>query len=128
MSSLVLRQQAAASERRRTGRLLVDIPVALRTVTGLRECKITNISDSGARLEMETPPAPGVSGWLVMGEDEIYCTSIWYAEGACGIEFEHTLRPGMFAKLAGEKLKDAGPIANRGNIQMGRRRSSLVTR
>ncbi|AWW75306.1 hypothetical protein CD351_12785 [Erythrobacter sp. KY5] len=128
MSSLANRQQAAEIERRRAGRMLVEIPVGLRTVSGVRDCKIANISDAGAKLELDDPPPMGVTGWLVMGEDEVYCTVVWTNETACGVEFEFVLRPGMMARLAGERAKEVGPAADRGNIQMGRKRSALVSR
>ncbi|QUL38238.1 PilZ domain-containing protein [Erythrobacter sp. JK5] len=128
MSSLALRQQAAEIERRRSGRMLVDIPVGLRTVSGMRECEMTNISDAGAKLELEDPPPEGVSGWLVLGEDEIYCTVVWSSEGTCGVAFEFVLQPGMIAQIAGERAKEIGPAANTSNIRLGRKRSALVSR
>lgn len=128
MNSLANNQQAVEIERRRTSRTLVDVPIGLRTVSGVRECRITNISDAGAKLELENPPPEGVTGWLVMGEDEVYCTIAWSSEGTCGVEFEFVLRPGMMARIAGERRKDVGPAADRGNIQMGRKRSALVSR
>lgn len=128
MSSLALRQQVAQIERRRSGRLLIEIPVGFRTVSGLRECKMANISDTGAMLEMERPPVTGVCGWLVMGDDEIYCTVVWANERSCGIEFERALGPHTLNKIAGDQTRELGPAANRGNIQMGRKRSSLIPR
>lgn len=128
MSSLAIRQQVAQIERRRSGRLLIEIPVGFRTVSGLRDCNMANISDSGAMLEMERPPSTGVSGWLVMGEDEIYCTVVWTNEHSCGIEFERSIGPNTLNKIAGEQTRELGPAANRGNIQMGRKRASLVPR
>ena len=128
MSSLASRQQVAQIERRRSGRLLIEIPVGFRTVSGLRECNMANISDSGAMLELSDPPALGVSGWLVMGDDEIYCTVIWANERSCGIEFEKSLGPNTLNLIAGGQTRELGPAANRGNIQMGRKRVSLVPR
>ncbi|EAQ27584.1 malate synthase [Erythrobacter sp. NAP1] len=128
MNSLANNQQVVEIERRRTSRTLVDVPIGLRTVSGVRECRITNISDAGAKLELENPPPEGVTGWLVMGEDEVYCTIAWSSEGTCGVEFEFVLRPGMMTRLAGERAKEVGPAADRGNIQMGRKRSALVSR
>lgn len=126
MSSLALRQQVAQIERRRSGRMLIEIPVGFRTVSGLRECQMANISDTGAMLHLEHPPATGVSGWLVMGDDEVYCTVVWTNEAACGIEFERSLGTNTLDKIAGDVTRELSPAANRGNIQMGRKRSSLV--
>lgn len=128
MSSLAMRQQIAQTERRRGGRLLIEIPVGFKTVSGLRECHMANISDSGAMLEMERPPVTGVSGWLIMGADEIYCTVVWTNEKSCGVEFERSLGAHTLNQIVSGKARELGPAANRGNIQMGRKRSSLVMR
>ncbi len=108
--------------------MLVDIPVHLRTVSGSRECRLTNVSDAGAKLELGNPPTVGVCGWIVIGEDEIYCTVVWSTEGACGIEFENILRSDMMTRIAGVELGPVGPAANRSNIAIGRKRTALVPR
>ena len=128
MSSFAARQKTAQSERRRSGRLLIEIPVGFKTVTGVRPCHMGNISDAGAMLEMENPPATGISGWLVMGEDEIYATVAWSSEGTCGMEFERPLGVKTLDNVVAGKEREYGPAANRGNIQMGRKRASLVPR
>ncbi|WP_299193478.1 PilZ domain-containing protein [uncultured Erythrobacter sp.] len=128
MSSLAIRQQAVQSERRRSSRLVAEIPVGLRTVSGLRECRMANISDEGAKLELADPPAEGVSGWLVLDGTEIYCKIIWSNESACGIEFERSLGDYTLKQIVGTQDLPTGPAANRGNIQAGRKRSGLVSR
>lgn len=126
MSFLEARRQAAQQERRRSARFTIDIPVTLRTISGNRECRMANISDNGAKLETDTPPREGVSGWLIMGGEEIYCTVIWSKDGACGIEFERSLSEDKLVEIAGEQVTETVPVANRGNIQMGRKRGSLL--
>ncbi|MFL0356059.1 PilZ domain-containing protein [Erythrobacter sp. GH1-10] len=127
MSSLALRQQAAQADRRRSGRFSVEIPAALRTVSGTRECRMANISDGGAMLELPSPPPEGVCGCLVLGKEEIYCRVVWASETSCGIEFERAIGGEKLAEIAGEQVQRTGPIANVGRIQMGRKRSGLVT-
>ena len=126
-SKQVIQSAKAQTERRRSSRLLVEIPVGFRTVSGLRECSLSNISDVGAMLEVEHPPAQGTSGWLVMGEDEVYCTVVWSSETTCGIEFERGLPTNQIDQIVGGAVRELGPAANRGNIQPGRKRSSLVS-
>ena len=126
MSFLESRQQAAQSERRRSARFVIDIPVTLRTVTGDRQCRMENISDKGAKLEIDNPPKDGADCWLVLGEEEIYCQVIWSNESACGIQFERAISENRLIAIAGEPAKQPKPAANTGNIQMGRKRSSLV--
>lgn len=126
MSFLEARRQAAQQERRRSARFTIDIPVTLRTISGDRECRMANISDNGAKLETDTPPREGISGWLVMGGEEIFCKVIWSKDGACGIEFERSLSEDKLVEIAGEQVTETVPVANRGNIQMGRKRGSLL--
>jgi hypothetical protein len=126
MSSLASRQPAAHAERRRSSRLLVEIPVSLRTVSGVRECALSNISDQGAMLEIEAPPPIGISGWLLMGDEELYCTVIWSKVRTCGIAFENTLGAERIDRVVGDHARELGPAANRSNIRMGRKRSGLV--
>ena len=126
MSFLESRQQAAQSERRRSARFTIDIPVVLRTVTGDRSCRMENISDKGAKLETDNAPNEGVSCWLLLGEEEIYCKVIWSSENACGIEFDRAIGENRLLAITGAKAKPTKPIANAGNIQMGRKRGSLL--
>lgn len=128
MSSLAMRQHTVQMERRRSGRMLIEIPMSFKTVSGVRDCQMTNISDSGAMLEMANPPVRGVSGWLIMGAEEIYCTVVWTNETSCGIEFERALGSHTLDQIISDKVREIGPAANRSNIQMGRKRSSLVMR
>ncbi len=127
MSFLETRQQAAQTDQRRSGRFAVQIPAIFRTISGDRECRMANISDNGAKLETASPPAQGVSGMLILGEQEVYCTVIWSNDGACGIEFERNIGEDALVEIAGEQVRNAGPVANAGNIQMGRKRGRLVT-
>lgn len=127
MSSLAIRQQIAKAEQRRAPRFPVKIPVTLRTVSGNRKCRIANISDLGAKLEMPDPPGEGISACIICGSDEIYCRIIWSDENACGVEFERALGEARLIEMVGEQSEPNGPVANVGNIQMGRKRGQLVS-
>ena len=126
LSNLVSRMEAAQKDRRRTARFVTDIAVVLRTVLGNRDCRISNISDLGAKLEMATPPPEGIAACLIMGREEIFCTVKWSQESACGVEFDRAISDRLLNEIAQEEVKKAGPVANRGNIQMGRKRGRLV--
>ncbi len=127
MSFLETRQQSVSTDQRRSARLMVAIPVTFRTASGDRQCHMANISDQGAKLETESPPGQGVSGMLIMGKEEVYCTVIWSNETACGIEFERCIGDAALADIAGDQIRRSGPVANTGNIQMGRKRGRLVS-
>ena len=126
MSFLEARRRAAQVERRRSARLTIDIPVTFRTISGDRECRMANISDSGAKLETDTPPRKGVSGWLVMGTQEIYCSVIWANDNDCRVEFERSIAQDTLISIAGNHAQQNAPVANAGNIQMGRRRGGRL--
>jgi hypothetical protein len=127
MSFLAARQESASSDRRRSERFVVAIPAILRTASGNRRCSLANISDFGAKLETDDPPAEGVSGMLIIAQEEFYCTVTWSNGTACGIEFERGIGTAKLTDIVGEKTPQAGPAANRSNIQMGRKRGSLVS-
>ncbi len=127
MSFLETRQQSVSTDQRRSARLMVAIPVTFRTASGDRQCHMANISDQGAKLETESPPGQGVSGMLIMGKEEVYCTVIWSNEAACGIEFERCIDDTKLVEIAGEQMHKGGPAANTGKIKMGRKRGSLVS-
>lgn len=126
MSLYEARMRAAQTEQRRGARFTIDIPVCFRTIAGDRPCRMANISDNGAKLETDAPPRQGVTGWLVLGHDEIFCKVIWANETACGVEFERALGQDRLVGIAGDKANQSGPIANAGNIQMGRRRGGRL--
>ncbi len=127
MSTLANRQEAVQADRRRSARFSTEIPVVLRTVLGNRECRISNISDSGAKLQTSSPPPANIAACLIMGEDEIFCTVVWSREESCGVEFERAIGETKLTEIAGEQVKREGPVANVGNIQRGRKRGRLVS-
>lgn len=127
MSFLEARQQSVHADQRRSGRFVVAIPAVFRTASGSRQCRMANISDNGAKLETDNPPATGVSGMLMLGEEEIYCTVIWSNDEACGVEFERSIGEAALTEIAGDQVRKSRPVANCSNIQMGRKRGALVS-
>ncbi|MEE4538834.1 MAG: PilZ domain-containing protein [Erythrobacter sp.] len=127
MSSFTNRNAVLHADRRRNARFTLDVPVVLRTVACTRECRIVNISDLGARLDTASPPCEGASAWLVIGEDEFYCTIAWSEGSACGVKFERGLGEEKLIAITGTQLKDEGPVAQVGNIKAGRKRGALVS-
>ena len=128
MSFLEARQKSVRTDQRRSARFVVAIPVVFRTASGDRQCHMSNISDAGAKLETETPPTKGVSGILLLGDEEVFCKVIWSNDTACGVEFERKVKEATLFHIAGEQARKSGPVASCGKIQMGRKRSALVSR
>jgi len=127
MSLYDARKRAAQLERRRSARFTVDLEALFRTIAHERMGRLANISEQGAKLMMDPPPREGISGWLAFAGQEIFCRVIWASNDSCGIEFDRPLAQPVLVAIAGEQVNQAGPVANAGNIQMGRKRGTLVS-
>ncbi|HEX5645191.1 MAG TPA: hypothetical protein VFX62_06740, partial [Erythrobacter sp.] len=55
-----------------------------------------------------------------------FCRVIWCTNDACGVEFERPLPQSVLIAIAGEQAKPNGPVANVGNIPMGRKRGGRL--
>jgi len=128
MSNLEDKAVALEQDRRRAARFSITCSATFRTVSGDRKGMIENVSELGARFACKTPPVDGVTGLLLFGGNEIFCKVAWANTDACGLVFDHPISLELVAALAGVERHKVGPVANTGNIQMGRRRGGLVTR
>ena len=126
MSLYEARIQAMQAERRRSARFTVDCTVRFRTVAGDRDVRLCNISEYGAKLAMASPPREGSTGCLVLAEHDTFCRVIWASNDACGVAFDRALPEPLLVAVAGEQVKQGGPVANAGNIPMGRKRGGLL--
>lgn len=126
MSLFEARIQALQAERRRTARFAVDCAARFRMISGHRDGRLANISEQGAKLLVQQPPREGMTGWLAFAGHEAFGRVIWTSNDACGIEFERPLPQAVLIGLAGEQAKQTGPIANAGNIPMGRKRGGRL--
>lgn len=133
-------------ERRRATRMLIEIPVTLECAGVVHTCHMTNISDTGARLETPAPPTKGSAAFLVMGEDRIACRIVWVRQQTCGIHFDHnlgearldtitsaspTVTPEPYPPNAAEPPASPDkttPSRRTSAAQFGRKRAALVAR
>ena len=117
-------------ERRRSTRMLIEIPVTLATASDLHKCHMTNISDAGAMLETPAPPNPGTPARLVMGDDVVQCQVVWARQQMCGIKFDHSLGADKLGSITSEtgkaQSKAGGTAPSNGHSPYGRKRASLV--
>ena len=129
MSLYDARKRAAQLERRRSARFAVDLEALFRSISTERMGRLANISEFGAKIMMDSPPKEGISGWLAFAGQELFCKVVWTAPDGCGVEFERPLAQQVLVAIAGDQIAQAGPVANAGNIQMGRKRGGrLVSR
>lgn len=126
MSLLEARRNAIAAERRAAVRFTVDIAAKWHTVSGDQDCNMANISVGGAKLELAKPPAEGITGYIVFSAYELFCKVIWANETSCGVEFERPITERALVAIAGDQARKLGPVAQSGNIQMGRKRSGRL--
>lgn len=126
MSLFEARLQAMQAERRRTARFAVDCPVRFSTIAAHRDGRLANISEQGAKLLLQQPPREGITGWLAFAGHDAFCRVIWASHDACGVEFERPLPQAVLIVVAGEQVKESGPVANAGNIPMGRKRGGRL--
>jgi hypothetical protein len=120
------RQNTAQKERRRAERYPLACPASFRTISNVRECRLENISEDGAKLVLSAPPKEGISGMLGINGQEYFCTIIWANADACGVEFERPLRLETILELTGAQDNSGAHIARTNNIQMGRKRSGRL--
>lgn len=85
--------------------------------------RLSDLSEEGARFELDRPPPQGISGMLAIGDFEAFCQVQWASETACGLAFERPIPAALVARLAAERVTHGGPAANFGNIPLGQRRS-----
>jgi len=126
MSLFEAKIQAMQAERRRTARFAVDCAMRFRMISGHRDGQLANISEMGAKLSLTNPPREGVTGWLTFAGHEAFCRVIWCTNDACGVEFERPLPQSVLIAIAGEQAKQNGPVADAGNIPMGRKRGGRL--
>jgi PilZ domain len=92
-------------EKRRQGRRVVHIPAKFDTGDNgpLRDCVVVDISDDGARLEVDD--ANGVPEQFVVimaphGGPYRRCRVIWRAEKHLGVEFEKLIPGDIYTEAA----------------------------
>ena len=110
-------------ERRISKRVRVDCPAVFALPRGERLGRLADLSEHGARLELDRPPAIGALGILVIGEVQTPGKVLWVGEAACGLAFEKAIPAEFVAQLAAERITNSGPAADFGNIPLAQKRS-----
>jgi hypothetical protein len=112
-----------AAERRTSVRYRVSCPVQLQLPSGQRIGCMVDMSERGARIEVDDPPRQGASVMLEWMCYDVICQVVWATEDACGLRFEKELSPARVLEVQQYREEFMGPIAEVSNIPLGRRRS-----
>lgn len=114
-------------ERREAGRARTDCPARLRTPGGDWYGRLWDLSETGARVQIQNPPAQGVTCLIGWQANELFCRVVWSAHDMCGVLFERPISRAVVMETLGEPEPEmpSGPAASVGNIPVGRRRSRL---
>jgi hypothetical protein len=83
-----------------------------------------DLSETGARISVPTPPPVGESALLKWGTERVMCRIVWTEHDICGLEFEKPIDPAVVAASARLLGIIEQPTAAIGNIPVGRKRSA----
>lgn len=64
------------------------IPATIILLSGKYACRLDDLSQTGARITMDSPPPPGASGVLAVKEFEAFGEVIWRSANRIGIAFD----------------------------------------
>jgi hypothetical protein len=111
-------------ERRNAGRARADCSARLQTPGGNWYGRLWDLSETGARVQVDNPPAQGVMCLISWQTHEMFCKVMWAAEDMCGVQFERPIARAIVMETLGapEPEAPAGPVASVGNIPVGQRR------
>ena len=114
-------------ERHAAGRARADCPVRLQTPGCDWHGRLWDLSEAGARVQVENPPAPGTTCLIGWQANELFCRVVWSIDDMCGVLFERPIPSAAVMETIGQPEPEApsGPAASVGNIPIGRRRSQL---
>ena len=124
----VAARQIEELDRRVEQRRECDCPATFLTTIARRTGRLCDITEAGAKLELDDPPAHGTSGLLRWDDHEYFCTVVWSKSDSCGLAFERRIPLHVVDKTAPVTEVEAGPVANFGRIPVAQKgRRSLVS-
>lgn len=119
------------AERRAVGRARTDCPTRLQTPVKTWDGRLWDLSEVGARVQVQNPPQEGALVLLSWQSTELFCRVVWSADDMCGVLFERPISRTVVLETLGEPISEldlvsgSGPAASVGNIPIGKRRSRL---
>ena len=112
-------------ERRLAARIEVDYPAILQTPGGTRTVRLTDMSQTGARLDMRDPPKAGIVALIQLGSQEVFCRIAWAGADCCGLAFDKPIARELVAAITGANEVQPTSSVNTARIRLGRKRAGL---
>jgi hypothetical protein len=111
-------------ERRKARRSRATCGASLRTLSGEVFGQLWDLSETGARISIATPPERGESALLKWSTEQVMCRIVWTEGDMCGLSFENPISSAVVSETARLLGIVEHPTATIGNIPVGRRRSA----
>jgi hypothetical protein len=118
-------QEFEFAERRTATRSRVSCPVQLQLPSGQRIGCMWDLSERGARVQMDNPPGVGASVLLEWMCYDAICKVVWAAGDMCGLLFEKPISPARVLEAQQHREEFNGPVAEVSNIPLGQKRSRI---
>lgn len=67
------------------------IPATIILLSGKYPCRLDDLSQTGARLTIDSAPLPGASGVLVVNGIEAFGEVVWNSMGRAGMAFDEPM-------------------------------------
>lgn len=86
---------------------------------------MVDLSERGARIQVDNPPRAGASVILEWMCYDAICKVVWATEDACGLIFEKEISPTRVLEVQQHREEFSGPVAEVSNIPLGQKRNRL---
>ena len=118
-------QEFQATERRIATRSRVSCPVQLQLPSGQRIGCMVDLSERGARVQVDNPPRAGASVVLEWLCYDAICKVAWANDESCGLMFEKPISMARVIEVEQYREEFSGPVAEVSNIPLGQKRSRI---
>gem|GEM_PF-3967620 len=96
-------------QRRVARRITCDFPAILCTLRGNLQSRIVDISERGAKLQIEGIVEPSANVRLQIEGQDTYCAIIWSRDDKCGLEFERPLNAQTLSSVLENATEEFAP-------------------
>ncbi len=127
MAFFNVRSADVQSDRRVARRHVVDCPGRFAMAGGIRQGRLVDLSEHGAKFETAVAPVQGTTGFLQWNGEDHYCSVIWSNGNRCGLQFERPISGAVVEKTCSHVEVTLKTVAAVGRIQMGQRRERLAS-